>query len=710
MRNELGGTVAGQAVQIGTVHGDVRLGAPTGRDGGHRPPWQLPAGGEVVGRAAELASLERARQRAAEQGRAVRAVLTGLGGVGKTALASAWLHTLRDECPDGQLYADLGAQSETGPVPPGVVLGRFLLGLGVEPERVPAGVEERAGLYRTLTSGLRLGILLDDAASAAQVRPLFPGGPCIVAVTSRWRLTGLLLDDALMFELGTLDTDSAVQLLAEALPGDRVAAEPADARALVDLCAGLPLAVRLSAARLAARPRRSIALMVRELAAEHDRLGALGLHDDRDVRAALDVSYRALPGPAARLYRLLARHPGPDVTASTAAAALGEPRASGTAWRAIDALHEAHLLDEFAEGRYRFHDLVRLHARGCAEREEDSEELAAAGRRVMDFYLATATAAEAILDPHHRTLARDHGPGPVVVEEFAGSEAAALAWLEAELGNLLAMQRAAREAGLPGVVWQLADALRPFFLRRKHVDARRAAYADGLDAARADRATEAEFRMLVSAGLGDLDTGDAGRALDLFERAARLCAETGDALGAARTLNYRGLALVRLGRLTEAARCFADAAAEYPRLGDARAGGLARLNLADVALARDRPAEAVDHAVAARATLAAERDAYNAARALVLLGRARLAAGRAAAAEAALDEAHTALRAMAADHEVARVLEALADLADHRGNRGAAEDHRREAVAIYTRLGLPGAAEAVRARRPGRPPGPAGAG
>ncbi|WP_159029876.1 hypothetical protein [Streptomyces marincola] len=176
MRNELGGAVAGQAVQIGAVHGDVLLGAPTGRHGGHRPPWQLPAGGEVVGRAGELASLERARQRAAEQGRAVRAVLTGLGGVGKTALASAWLHTLRDECPDGQLYADLGAQSATGPVPPGVVLGRFLLGLGVEPERVPAGVEERAGLYRTLTSGLRLGILLDDAASAAQVRPLFPGG------------------------------------------------------------------------------------------------------------------------------------------------------------------------------------------------------------------------------------------------------------------------------------------------------------------------------------------------------------------------------------------------------------------------------------------------------------------------------------------------------------------------------------------------------
>ncbi|MDT0342957.1 ATP-binding protein [Streptomyces litchfieldiae] len=707
VRNELSGELTGQAVQVGTVYGGIHLAGP-----GARPaerPWQLPPVGGLVGRDSELARLERLRKRAAREGRPALGVITGLGGVGKTVLATAWLHTLRSACPDGQLYADLGARSPAGAPATSEVLGWFLNGLGIPPERVPATAAERVALYRTLTAERRLALLLDDAVSAAQVRPLLPAGRSVVAVTSRWRLSGLSLDGGHLLDLEALDTDAAVELLATTLVDGRVEAEWAEARRLVRLCARLPLAVRVAGARLAARPRRSIAVMVRDLAEERDRLAGLGLHGDHDVRAALDMSYRALPERAARLYRLLGLHPGPEFGRAAAAAALGAPDPAD-AEDAIDMLHDAHLLTEVSDGRYRFHDLVRLHAVERAGSEDD-EARRAARRRIWDTYLATATRAEEILDPHHRTLVRGYGAGPVVAEDFGGAEPVVLAWLETELQNLLAVLRAAGSAGEPSLAWQLADALRPFFLRRKHHDARRAAYREGLAAARACGAVEAEFRMLVSGGLGELDTDAPEVALEMFDQAARLCAESGDELGLARTFNYRGLACHRLGRLADAAALFARAAVECPRHGDERAGGLARHNQGEVALAAGRAGEAAAHATAALDTLTAQRDPYNAARATMLLGRARLADGRLAEAETALDSALASLRGMTADWEVARALAALAELAERQRRFGLARDRCREALAVCAALRLPAAAaDELRARldRLDRLAGPAG--
>ncbi|MCX4235031.1 ATP-binding protein [Streptomyces ortus] len=723
--NEVRGEVYGSVVQAGSVQGGIHIGAPPAAV--RQTPWQLPPLVRVVDRSSELAALERHRARAERDGRPALAAVSGLGGVGKTTVALRWLHGLRGRFPAGQLHADLGAQSPDGPEHPGEILARFLRALGIPAQQVPAMLAERTVLYRSLTADRSLVVLLDDAATAAQVRPLLPGGGSVVAVTSRSRLPGLIVDGCYPLHLEPLAPEAAVELLSDTLADGRVGDEPEDARTLVALCAGLPLAVRIAGARLAARPGRRIATMVRSLAAEHQRLEALAIDGDHSVRAALDLSYRTLPPPAARLYRLLGLHPGREFDASVASVLL---TTEADAARALDILHEASLLVDAPGERHRFHDLVRLHAAERAREEESPVERAEAVRRIADHYLASATRAEEIIDPQHRTMARDYGSVPVLVADMGAGPDAALDWLERELPNLMAVVHQARSAGLPTVCWQLADALWPLFLRRKFHDDWCAAHREGLAAARDLGDTVAECRMLTSGGLGELDAGHPGRALAMFERAAELFLGRGDLLGHARTLNYRGLALRGLGRPDEAAGYFARAATELPDHGDRRAGALARLNLADLALTTEQAGEAgqtdearqtgeteearqarearqivwaeeaIRHAGAARTTLLDVGDTYNAARAATLLGRAQLAANRPGQAAELLSSALAVLRGMTANYETARAVEGLAEVSERRGQTDLARTHYQEALDLYASVGRSGydEAEAVRSR------------
>ena len=705
--NELSGVVHGPSVQAAVVHGDVHI--RTGETAERQLPWQLPPAVRLTDRTAEVERLESHRALAAQRDHPALATVSGLGGVGKTALALAWLHRLRPDFPGGQLYADLCAQAPTGPVEPAQVLGSFLRGLGVPPQQVPDGVADRAALYRSLTADRRIVVLLDDAATAAQVRPLLPGGSNVTLVTSRWRMSGLALEGGYQVHLEPLAPEAAVELLAATLADDRVATQPDDARALVGLCAGLPLAVRVAGARLAARPQRRITTMVRALTAERGRLDALAIDGDHGVRATLDLSYQGLPAEAARLYRLLGVHPGTEFGGGVAGAVLafagdgtdgdsGSGGARADPGELLDVLHDANLLIDIGEDRYRFHDLVRLHATGKAAEDESAAERAAVFRRIADHYLATATRAERAIDPKHPLRERSYGPGPVITEDFGDGIRAALDWLERELPNLMVVIRRARAAGERDITWQLADALGPFFLRRKHYDAWHTSYAEGLAAARelGDRA--AECRMLTSGGQGELGRGDAARALEMFEEAARLFAAAGDELGYARTSNYRGLAHQRAGQLDEAAELFEWAAVELPRCGDIRAGGLARLNAADVEFTRGRFPRAAEGALGARTTLLAVDDSYNAARAATLLGRIRLGGGRPDEAERWLLDALAVLREVAAHYETARALDALGEVAELRGQRELAQGHYREALDLYVGVNRPGPADGVRER------------
>ncbi|MFJ2264235.1 tetratricopeptide repeat protein [Streptomyces sp. NPDC087844] len=772
VHNELSGVVHGASVQAAVVHGGLHI--RTGETAAPQLPWQLPPAVRLTDRTAEVERLEHHRALAAQRDHPALATVSGLGGVGKTALALAWLHRLRPDFPGGQLYADLGAQAPAGPVEPAHVLGSFLRGLGVPPQQVPDGVADRAAMYRSHTADRRIVVLLDDAATAAQVRPLLPGGSNVTLVTSRRRMSGLALEGGYQVHLEPLSPEDAVELLAVTLADDRVATQPDDARALVGLCAGLPLAVRVAGARLAARPRRRITTMVRALTAERGRLDALAIDGDHGVRAALDLSYQGLPREAARLYRLLGVHPGMEFGGAVAGAVLGsagggagvlwgsdargdfcdrggfcdhgdacghgdssghgdlcderascgdegacDGEGSGTGAGAgagpgagegpgsgerpgpgelLDVLHDANLLVDIGEDRYRFHDLVRLHAMGKAAEDETAAERAAVFRRIADHYLATATRAERVVDPQHPLRERSYGPGPVITEDFGDGIRAALDWPERELPNLMAVIRRARTVGEQDISWQLADALGPFFLRRKHYDAWHASHAEGLAAARESGDGPAECRMLTSGGQCELGRGDTARALEMFEEAARLFAAAGDELGYARTTNYRGLAHQRAGRPDEAAELFERAAVELRRCGDLRAGGLARLNAADVEFGRGRLARAAEDAVEARTALLTAGDSYNAARAATLLGRIRLGDGLPDEAERWLLDALSVLREAAAHYETARALDALGEVAELRGQRELAQGHYREALDLYVGVNRPGPADGVRER------------
>jgi hypothetical protein len=296
-----------------------------------------------------------------------------------------WAHRIAGRFPDGQLFVDLRGHSAGKPMDPAEALRRFLRAMGTAARQVPRDQEEAAALYRSLLAGKRLLIVLDNAGSAGQLRPLLPGtAGCLVLITSRSRLPGLLArSGATPVTVGPLTEPEAVSLLRKLVGDHRVDAEPAAAAQIAACCGFLPLAVRVAAERAAHRPRLPLAGLAGELAAEHDRLDALTAGEDRDttVRSVFSWSYRALPPAAARMFRLLGLHPGADISVP-AAAALAQTGAAAAA-RLLEALADVHLLEETAPGRYRLHDLLRAYAAERATADETPEERAAALRRIL---------------------------------------------------------------------------------------------------------------------------------------------------------------------------------------------------------------------------------------------------------------------------------------------------------------------------------------
>lgn len=354
-------------------------------------PRQLPAvTRHFTGRAEELDRLISLAGpgRALPGGSVVIAAIDGMAGVGKTALAVHAAHYLAAQFPDGQLFIDLhGHASDRQPRSPSEALDVFLRALGVPAQQVPAGAEERAALFRQRLDGTRTMIVLDNAASEAQVRPLLPGSAgCLVLVTSRRKLKGL--DDASVLALGVLPQADAVALFRAVAGHDRDAAGDLGLAEVVGLCGGLPLAVRIAATLLRHRPAWTPGDLARRLGDESARVGALS-DGERDLDTVLGLSYRNLTAAQRRMFRLLGLVPGPDVDALAAAALAGvEPTAAAGL---LEGLADHNLLIEHAPDRYRLHDLIRLHARALAS---DTAERYAASGRLLDYYQHTAIRAE----------------------------------------------------------------------------------------------------------------------------------------------------------------------------------------------------------------------------------------------------------------------------------------------------------------------------
>ncbi|MGV9455306.1 AfsR/SARP family transcriptional regulator [Streptomyces sp. NPDC003635] len=594
----------------GRTSGDVQGfdGAPRGRStdfldhpralSGSVVPAQLPhAVAGFVGREEALALLDSLLPRQTAGGDGGTAVITAIGGtagVGKTTLAVHWAHRVRDRFPDGQLYVNLRGFDPGGPaVRPAEAIRGFLDALGVPPRRIPVEPEGQIGLYRSLSANRRMLVVLDNAQDTDQVRPLLPGSAhCFTVITSRNLLTGLVITDgAQPVGLGLMSRTEAADVLGRRLGRPRLAADPAALEDVIASCARLPLALAIVGARAATRPQLPLASLAKEL---HTAGSALDLLDGgdaaTDVRKVFSWSYQRLTAPAARLFRLLGLHPGPDVSAAAVADLIGLPLPDIRS--ALSELTTSHLLSQPTTARYACHDLLRAYAGELALTHDPPADRAAAMRRLLDHYLHSAYRASLSLSPHRDDPITLTPLGPsVTAEHFTGHDEA-FAWFLREHTVLLSVQRQAARDGLDSHAWQLAWALQPYFDRAGHWHDSAAAHERALASARRagsthgqavvhgclayaymrlsryeDVATHMRQALQLYEALGDLlgqahahrtlswlrdEKGQYEQGLDHARKALESFVAVGHRTGQARALNAVGWFCSRLGRHQEA--------------------------------------------------------------------------------------------------------------------------------------------------------------
>jgi DNA-binding SARP family transcriptional activator/tetratricopeptide (TPR) repeat protein len=512
---------------------DPTLTAPTPEPTPPTVPRQLPAPPhQFTGRGTELAILDKQTGTA---GAVVISAIGGTGGIGKTWLALHWAHQHLDRFPDGQLHVNLcGFDPVDRPLAPAAALYGLLSALGVAPGTIPADLDSRTGLYRSLVADKRLLIMLDNAHDTDQVTPLLPGSPtCTVLVTSRHHLGGLIATQgAGILDLDVLPEPDARDLLASRLGHDRTTAEPQAVTDLIAYCAGLPLALGIVAARAALHPTFPLAVLADELRDATTRLDGLDTGELRgNLRAVLSWSTQALGPQATNLFGLLGFAPGPDISLPAAASLAGLPPARTRA--VLRELEHASLLVQHVPGRYRMHDLIRLYATDAGHHHTDDQRDAAL-RRVLDFYIHTADLAERVLAPQRLPIQLDTpavGACPLALPD---APEAVLAWLEAEHGNLLAAQRLAADHGWHRAVWQIAWALDTFHYWQGHRHIQVATWQAALDAAIHLPDVAARTTAYRRLGHAYADLGDHRIAIEHLYRSLALADQHDDPLEQAR--------------------------------------------------------------------------------------------------------------------------------------------------------------------------------
>jgi DNA-binding SARP family transcriptional activator/tetratricopeptide (TPR) repeat protein len=534
-------------------------------------PQQLPpAVAHFTGRDGELAELTALlRLSGPVPGTVVISAIGGTAGVGKTALAVHWAHRVAGRFGDGQLYVNLRGFDPSGtPAAPEAAIRGFLDALGVPPERIPPGPEAQAGLYRSLLADRRMLIVADNARDEQQVRPLLPASPAsLVLVTSRSQLAGLAAaEGARLISLDVLTHGEAVQLLTARLGTARAAAQPAAIDQIASLCAHLPLALAVAAARAAARPGFPLAALAAELADSARRLDALDTGDlGSSVRAVFSWSYQQLTPDAARMFRLLGIHPGPDITVPAAAslAAIAEADAR----RLLPGLARAHLIAEHVPGRYTFHDLLRAYAAERAQHTDSQADRDAATGRVLDHYLHTAACAARLLDPGQEPVVLA-APRPGAAAGQLADLQQALAWFEAEHQVLLAAVALAAGSGFDTHAWQLPWAMTPFLHDIGRWQEWAATQRTALAAATrlGDTAAQARSGRILATACSYL--GDHDQARDHYASSLTLYQRLGKRLGEAKIRQGLSLLAEWQGRYADALGHAEEALRLYQVIGD----------------------------------------------------------------------------------------------------------------------------------------------
>jgi len=639
--NRLDTAGTGDVVQARDVHGGVHI---------HRAetafavtPSQLP--GDVrgfVNRHTELATLTSvAAEQPDDPHAAAVTVITGTAGVGKTSLALHWAHRVRDNFPDGQLYVNLRGYDPGQPAVPEEVLDRFLRDLGVPATAIPVHLDERASLYRSLLATRRMLVVLDNAATAGQIRPLLPGtAHCLVLVTSRSRLSGLIArDGAYRLGLDILLEEDAVALMGAVTARYRGHDRRHELVELARLCARLPLALRIAAERAASRPMMRLDELIADLRDESglwDALTAEGDDDADAVRTVFAWSYRALPEPAARLFRLLGLHPGNEfgLPAAAALAGISAPHAR----QQLDVLVGAHLLEQPAPGRYEFHDLLRAYAVDQVHHLETPEAQNEVRRRILGWYLYTADAASTritVFDRYELTLPI---PADVLPLGFDSHETA-LHWYQVESSNLVAATRAAADASLHSIAWRLAAVLRGIYIHQNAFDDWLATSAIGVESAEQDGDRAGQAEALESLGRAYFQSRRLDEAETSHRGALAIRQSLGDRFGEAVSLNTLGLIGLRRRRLDDARSYFEQAGAIFRGLGDRRWEALMRSNLAETLCEVQQPQAAADILTEAVTVFRALGDRASEGNALFHLSWAQRELGDPAAARAYIDQA-----------------------------------------------------------------------
>ncbi|GLY99411.1 XRE family transcriptional regulator [Actinoplanes sp. NBRC 103695] len=639
-------------------------------------PAQLPADVRAfTGRTQELGALDRllAAPGGEEPPLAV-ALLSGTPGVGKSALAVRWAHRVREAFPDGQLYINLRGYDAEQPVAAADALAGFLSALGVHGREIPPGVEERAGRYRSELTGRRMLVLLDNASSVEQVRPLLPGtGSCLVLITSRDSLPGLVaVHGAERVNLDLLPLPDALGLLRR-LIGSRVDQELAAATELAAACARLPLALRIAAELAAARTDVPLADLVAELGDHQERLDLLDAGDPRaDPRAVFSWSYQNLPAAAARVFRLLGLHPGVNAHIDAVAALTGTTVAE--ARRQLAVLVRASLVQASAGSRYGMHDLLRAYAAELAGTHDPEPERSAALGRMFDHYLAGSVAAMGALYPDGSSL-------------HSADSDAARRWIEAERPNLAAACTYGAAHGWHQHTVALAETLFRYLDAGGPVAEAVTVTASAVTAARSAGDREAQARALSNLGRLHRRQGHLERAAATYRQALVLYADLGEHAAQALALRNLGSVHWRLGDYRQAADHYQQAGALYGQVNDeaGEADALVRLGLVDERLGDHTGAE--KRLLAALEIYARLGEGFSEAYVLSLLARLPHRADPLEPIAARLEESLAAVRLAEDRTGEAYVLTDLAAILSRAGRLDEAAEHLRLAVTLHRRIG-----------------------
>ncbi|HEY2551250.1 MAG TPA: BTAD domain-containing putative transcriptional regulator [Streptosporangiaceae bacterium] len=541
-------------------------------------PQQLPFDvRQFAGREIELTRLSAFLAEAA--GLSVITAVGGCGGVGKTALAVHWAHRLADRFPDGQIYLNLrGYDPALPPMTQADAVGMLLGALGVARSWMPESLDEQTALYRSLASGRRMLILLDNARDSGQVRPLLPGSKgSMVLVTGRSDFVGLVATEgARLLTVGPLSEQESAELMAGRLGREWLTAEPADRQELITLCGRLPLALGVAAARLASSPN-GLSALVRELSSAGGLLDGLTGDDQlSSVRAVLSWSCDGMTWPAARMFRLLSLHPGPDISAGAAASLAGVTRREADL--ALAELRDAQVLQDFTPGRYSFHDLLRAFAAEQAAEHDNEADRAVAVSRVLDYYLGSVSEADRLLYPPGDSIALPRPLRGVRAERFSSAQQAQR-WLGAEWRVVSAVIALAADSGLDQQAERLAWLIGRYLQRHgywqdwddvQHI-ALAAAQRAG-DPAGIARAHSSAGARCTLAGRYDEAHRHLALALSLEQRLGNQVAQAAIHVSIARALDFQGRYAEALGHVSRALR-------GYRMVGDRRGRASALSNL-----------------------------------------------------------------------------------------------------------------------------------